>query len=264
VANKSRVSKSKPTSKSKARGKARAKPAKAKPASRGKAAARKTAASKARTSAKSSSSVKMSKPPRQPGYIGGAAPMKAAPIKTKGTPAQLTLVSAAPVKRAAKGAANQPVTRAKGKPAASATAKPATAKPAAPSKTPSASRSVKPAKIGGATKRAPSNQTSLPLPEAGGVSPAHRSNVAQHVLQLYQETIDPDARLPAVLTVDPNDFDLDPGPFYEALEQLFKVEDTTHHAYAGYGGTIEQTIDFIASRWTGATPQQPDDVVDYE
>ncbi|MDB4961226.1 MAG: hypothetical protein JWP01_1225 [Myxococcales bacterium] len=196
--------------------------------------------------------------------------MKAAPIKTKGTPAQLTFMSAAPTKRGAKGPQSPPVTRTKGKPAKAtrpepkttrpAKAPPAAAKPAPRSKAARARNGhAKPTRA-----RPPSNQTSLPLPEGGGVSPAHRSKVAQHVLQLYQETIDPDARMPSVLAVDPNDFDLDPGPFYEALEQLFQVEDATNQAYAGYGGTIEQTIDFIASRWKGGVPAQPDDVVDYE
>jgi len=92
-------------------------------------------------------------------------------------------------------------------------------------------------------------QTSLPLSPV--VSSDHHSKVAQHVLRLYQSTIDPDAELATVLSVDPNDFDLDPSPFYEALEQTFKVEDPSKHEFAGYGGTLKETIEFIAARWKG-------------
>jgi hypothetical protein len=64
--------------------------------------------------------------------------------------------------------------------------------------------------------------------------------------------------LPTVLAVDPNDCDLDPSPFYEALEDAFKVEDPTKHEFAGYGGTIEHTINFIAARWKGGELQSDD------
>ena len=54
------------------------------------------------------------------------------------------------------------------------------------------------------------------------------------------------------LTTDPNDFDLDPVPFYEELSEMFGVPfDDTNDYFGGYGGTIEHTIGFIAERWDG-------------
>lgn len=55
-----------------------------------------------------------------------------------------------------------------------------------------------------------------------------------------------------ILATDPNDFDVDPGPFYEYLEERFGVsQDPAQSYFGGFGGTIADAIAFITPRWDG-------------
>lgn len=56
-----------------------------------------------------------------------------------------------------------------------------------------------------------------------------------------------------ILDTDPNDFDRDPGPFYDYLEAVFGVPQDPQDAYfGGYGGPIRDLIAFLTPRWDGA------------
>lgn len=79
--------------------------------------------------------------------------------------------------------------------------------------------------------------------------------VKKEVLGLFEDMYGDDAAGGGdVLAVDPNDFDLDPGPFYEMLSERFAVPfDDDNDYFGGFGGTLQHTIDFIASRWDGKT-----------
>lgn len=87
----------------------------------------------------------------------------------------------------------------------------------------------------------------------------------RHVLNLFEaafaEEQIPTARS-AVLKTNPNRFDTDPAPFYDSLAELFGIpDDETSDDFGGFGGRLEQTIDFIASRWDGTLrrPRAPAD-----
>ena len=55
-----------------------------------------------------------------------------------------------------------------------------------------------------------------------------------------------------ILEIDPNDFDVDPGPFYETMADRFKLADDPNNDYfGGFGGKIATTIANIAKRWNG-------------
>ena len=77
-----------------------------------------------------------------------------------------------------------------------------------------------------------------------------RARVEKLVLELFQEHYPGEHDRP--LEIDPNDFDLDPVPFYEALSSTFGVPfDEQKSNFGGFGGTLRDTIDHIASRWDG-------------
>ena len=229
--------KAKPPAKAKPSAKAKAKPAPAKKAAPSKAAPSKAAPSKAAPS----------KAPLATPGAAKAAPSKAAPSKAaKAAPSKAPLATTGAAKAAPSKAPLATTVAAKAAGNAGATTGTAPAKaPKAPKPAPSSVDDGW-SDVETSAPRPPA-QASLPLPT--GVTAEHRAKVAQLVLQLYQSTVDPDAELPNALAFDPNDFDVDPSPFYEALEETFKVEDPSKHAFAGYGGTLKQTIDFIAARW---------------
>jgi CBS domain containing-hemolysin-like protein len=57
-----------------------------------------------------------------------------------------------------------------------------------------------------------------------------------------------------ILATDPNDFDVDPSMFYETLQERLGVAyDEDNDDFGGYGGTVAQTITFLAARWDGKT-----------
>jgi hypothetical protein len=81
----------------------------------------------------------------------------------------------------------------------------------------------------------------------------HLAIVKQHVLDLFEGLYGEDAT-EATLKLDPNDLDLDPVPFYELLSERFNVPfDPDLEQFGGFGGTLAQTIEFIAARWDGTT-----------
>ncbi len=64
-----------------------------------------------------------------------------------------------------------------------------------------------------------------------------------------------------ILDTDPNGFDLDPGPFYEQLQEMFNVADDPDSQYfGGFGGKVSQTIAFIDKQRAtgGAVASDPD------
>jgi hypothetical protein len=192
----------------------------------------------------------------------------AAKARAKAKPAKVAAKKAAPKKAAPKKAAPKKAAPKKAAPKKAAPKKAAPIKAAPIKAAPIKAAPTKTVPKAAPIKTAPSSmtssaiddgwsdvETSAPRPARISLSSTvpsdHHAKVAQHVLHLYQSTIDPDAELATVLSVDPNDFDLDPSPFYEALEATFKVEDPSKHEFAGYGGTLKQTIEFIAARWKG-------------
>ncbi len=55
-----------------------------------------------------------------------------------------------------------------------------------------------------------------------------------------------------ILETDPNDFDMDPSPFYETVEERFGVpQDPDNEYFGGYGGPIRDLIAFLTPRWDG-------------
>lgn len=55
-----------------------------------------------------------------------------------------------------------------------------------------------------------------------------------------------------ILDIDPNDFDMDPSPFYEYLEARFGVpQDEDEDYFGGYGGSVRDTVAFLTPRWDG-------------
>lgn len=54
-----------------------------------------------------------------------------------------------------------------------------------------------------------------------------------------------------VLAIDPNEWDVDPAPFYETLDAVFGVADPQKSYFDGYGGRVRDTVDFITKRWKG-------------
>ncbi len=82
-----------------------------------------------------------------------------------------------------------------------------------------------------------------------------RSLVGDYVFYIFRGCFGGDdsefERLVEVLDVDPNEWDMDPSPFYGTLEAVFRVADPTKMAFDGYGGTVRDTVKFITSRWKG-------------
>lgn len=149
------------------------------------------------------------------------------------------------------------------KPNAKAKAKPAKAKPAKASKA-----KAKPAKaksveahpeietadllfMDGAN--VPSREERTAALEQSKTQPRYEE-VRKLVLEMFRDCYpstppETDAK---ILATDPNEYDLDPSPFYEYLEEKFAVEqDANNEYFGGYGGKIESTIAFLASRWDG-------------
>ena len=69
------------------------------------------------------------------------------------------------------------------------------------------------------------------------------------VLDVFDGVCMPDMDPKEVLSTNPNDWDADPSPFYNTLIAVFGFEDGTY--FSGYGGKVQETIDFIAERWDG-------------
>ena len=90
------------------------------------------------------------------------------------------------------------------------------------------------------------------------MSKQKQSTVKAHVLEAFEAhfgEVDGDP-----LEMDPNDFDLDPVPFYEGLSELFDVDfDEDNDNFGGFGGTIAETIAFIVKHWDGKTLNTADD-----
>ncbi len=81
------------------------------------------------------------------------------------------------------------------------------------------------------------------------------STVADYVFFIFQGVYGAAgaqfARIEDVLAIDPNEWDVDPSPFYETLEAVFGVADPTKTYFDGYGGRIKDTIEFVTRRWKG-------------
>jgi hypothetical protein len=77
-----------------------------------------------------------------------------------------------------------------------------------------------------------------------------RARVKELVLEMFEAHYPGDLDDP--LEIDPNDFDLDPCPFYETLSSTFGVPfDDEESNFGGFGGTLGETIAYIAARWDG-------------
>jgi hypothetical protein len=76
--------------------------------------------------------------------------------------------------------------------------------------------------------------------------------VKGHVLALFRSFYPGEDTDEQILATDPNDFDVDPGPFYEALSARFGLGDDPEQDYfGGFGGRIEHTIAVVTKRWDG-------------
>jgi hypothetical protein len=86
---------------------------------------------------------------------------------------------------------------------------------------------------------------------AASTKPQH-GRIQQEVLSAFRTFYPQDATDEAILAIDPNDYDLDPSPFYEYLEERFGVPgDPEQDYFGGYGGSIRDTIAFLTPRWDG-------------
>jgi hypothetical protein len=80
-----------------------------------------------------------------------------------------------------------------------------------------------------------------------------KAKVLEIVRHIYGDQGD-DAKLVAF---DPNDVDApDPAMLYELLGEVFAVEADGEESFGGFGGTVAETIAFIASRWDGKTVRE--------
>jgi hypothetical protein len=91
---------------------------------------------------------------------------------------------------------------------------------------------------------------------AGG----HHERVKAFVLKVFEGSVNPDLVPEEALDIDPNDDDADPSVFYSTLDAVFGVADEDSLAFDGYGGTVRETIDFIARRWKGGELPDDDDI----
>ena len=74
----------------------------------------------------------------------------------------------------------------------------------------------------------------------------------QIVLEQFQMFYPDDWTEAKILETDPNDFDVDPCPFYETLQGMFGVkDDPDNDDFGGWGGTIADTIAFVEKHWDG-------------
>ena len=81
----------------------------------------------------------------------------------------------------------------------------------------------------------------------------HFALVKERVLALFEDMYGDEAGV-VTLAIDPTDFDLDPGPFYERLSETFDVPfDDERAPFGGFGGSLGHTIEHIAARWDGKT-----------
>jgi hypothetical protein len=81
-----------------------------------------------------------------------------------------------------------------------------------------------------------------------------KAEVQAKVLDMFRDFYKvkyPDSK---ILKIDPNDLDLDPGPFYETLVEFFGIEfDDADDDFGGMGGKVSKTIKFITGRLPQAT-----------
>ncbi|CAN5672306.1 hypothetical protein BH09MYX1_BH09MYX1_27630 [soil metagenome] len=135
-------------------------------------------------------------------------------------------------------------------PAKKAPAKKAPAKKAPAKKAPAKKAPAKkaPAKKAPA-KKAPAKKAPA---KAGAAAP-----IEAYVFFIFKGCYGPGAdefkSINDILMVDPNDWDMDPSPFYGTLDAVFGVADKAKHDFDGYGGIIKKTVAFISSRWKGGT-----------
>ena len=81
-----------------------------------------------------------------------------------------------------------------------------------------------------------------------------KAAVQAKVLEIFRLFYDGGAKdtVSKILKTDPNAYDLDPGPFYETLAEVFEIDfDDDEGDFGGMGGTVAQTIDFISSQVFG-------------
>ena len=89
------------------------------------------------------------------------------------------------------------------------------------------------------------------------------AEVKKLVLDMYRDfyPIDPPETDEQILATDPNDYDVDPGPFYETLQERFGVaNDETNDYFGGFGGKVETTIAFVTKHWDGKLHQSSEEM----
>jgi hypothetical protein len=130
----------------------------------------------------------------------------------------------------------KPKAKAKAKPVAKAKAKPvakAKAKPVAKAK----AKAKPPAKA---------------KPAATPTAAANLEKVRATILDVFRMFYPGDESDAAILAIDPNGYDLDPGPFYDMLGERFGLgNDPDNNYFGGFGGTIATTIANVSKRWDG-------------
>ncbi|MEZ6185417.1 MAG: hypothetical protein R3F62_10455 [Planctomycetota bacterium] len=78
---------------------------------------------------------------------------------------------------------------------------------------------------------------------------AAKSELTRKVLDAYREIYGDSQSEDEILSTDPNGYDLDPSHFYESLQETFGVPyDPSNDYFGGYGGTVQDTVDFLHSR----------------
>ena len=99
--------------------------------------------------------------------------------------------------------------------------------------------------------KVPSNRERKSARGAAKKSP-HYEKTKTAVLRAFRMIYGKEESEAKVLAIDPNDFDLDPSMFYEMLQDGFGVPpDPSNDYFGGYGGTVADTIAFLAARWDG-------------
>ena len=89
------------------------------------------------------------------------------------------------------------------------------------------------------------------------------AEVRKLVLDMYRDfyPIDPPETDEKILSTDPNDYDMDPGPFYETLQERFGVaSDDNNEYFGGFGGKVETTIAFLTKHWDGKLQQTSEEM----
>ena len=155
--------------------------------------------------------------------------------------------------------------KAKGKRAAKTEPKPAAKKPAAKPKARKAPKITPAEQID--EFRSYGGKAPSPAERAHSLAESQEAprfaEVKKVVLDLYRDCypIDPPETDEKILATDPNDYDVDPGPFYETLQERFGVEhDENNEYFGGYGGKVESTIAFLTKHWDGKLRETSQDV----